>query len=89
VVYDAPYAIYVHERLDLHHKTGQAKFLEAPARTKAQEMAAAAALAWRAGRTWPECLKAAAQVLLEASQQLVPVDTGLLKSTGHIEEGGA
>lgn len=27
---DAPYALAVHERLDLHHPSGQAKFLEQP-----------------------------------------------------------
>jgi len=26
----APYAIYVHERLDLHHPVGSAKFLQIP-----------------------------------------------------------
>jgi len=30
VRYDAPYSIYVHERVDLHHDQGQAKFLEQP-----------------------------------------------------------
>lgn len=28
VVYDGPYARYQHERLDLRHETGQAKYLE-------------------------------------------------------------
>lgn len=28
---EAPYAIYVHERLDLHHEVGQAKFIEVAA----------------------------------------------------------
>jgi hypothetical protein len=28
VGYEAYYAIYVHERLELHHPKGQAKFLE-------------------------------------------------------------
>jgi hypothetical protein len=30
VTYDGPYARYQHERLDLHHEHGQAKFLEQP-----------------------------------------------------------
>ncbi|SOD72722.1 bacteriophage HK97-gp10 putative tail-component [Jatrophihabitans sp. GAS493] len=28
ITYPGPYARYQHERLDLHHETGQAKFLE-------------------------------------------------------------
>jgi len=88
VIYDSPYGIFVHERLDVHHPTGQAKFLEQPARQKTREMAAATALAWRAGRTWPEAIRAAAEVLLEASQELVPVDTGALRASGKVVEGG-
>lgn len=84
VIYDTPYAIFVHEDLTKHHPVGQAKFLEAPSRSRAQDMARAAAAAWKAGQTWPQCLRAAAQVLLEASQQLVPVDTGLLKASGKV-----
>jgi len=39
VGYTADYAVYVHERLDLHHDAPtQAKFLEQPARTKRAEM---------------------------------------------------
>lgn len=30
VVFDAPYALYQHERLDLYHPTGGAKYLERP-----------------------------------------------------------
>ncbi len=33
----APYAIWVHERLDLHHTVGKAKFLEDPARAAAPQ----------------------------------------------------
>lgn len=33
VIYDTPYAIPVHERLDVFHPNGQAKYLEEPART--------------------------------------------------------
>lgn len=34
----ANYAVIVHERLDLHHETGQAKFLETPLYEKRAEM---------------------------------------------------
>jgi len=35
LTYDGPYARYQHERLDLHHEHGQAKFLEQPVATEA------------------------------------------------------
>lgn len=35
VTYDGPYARYQHERLDLRHEHGQAKYLEQPVRTEA------------------------------------------------------
>ena len=34
----APYAVYVHERLDLRHPVGQAKFLEEPFKAKASQI---------------------------------------------------
>jgi hypothetical protein len=35
VTFDGPYARYQHERFDLHHEHGQAKFLEEPMTTEA------------------------------------------------------
>lgn len=32
IQFSAPYSIYVHERLDLHHPNGEAKFLESALR---------------------------------------------------------
>lgn len=37
VEYQTPYAIFVHERLDLYHPNGQAKFLEVPFRKYANK----------------------------------------------------
>lgn len=37
LTYDGPYARYQHERLDLHHEHGQAKYLEQPLHTEAQQ----------------------------------------------------
>lgn len=39
VGYTVEYAVYVHERLDVHHPIGQAKFLEEPMQTKQPQMA--------------------------------------------------
>ena len=35
IVYDTPYARYQHEKLNLRHEHGQAKYLEQPLRTEA------------------------------------------------------
>jgi hypothetical protein len=43
----APYAIYVHERMDVHHPVGKAKFLEDPAMRMSERLPAA--IAARAG----------------------------------------
>jgi len=37
VGFDAPYAAFVHENLDAHHQTGQAKFLEDALKAKAPQ----------------------------------------------------
>lgn len=34
ISFEGPYARYQHERLDLHHEHGQAKYLEQPMRTE-------------------------------------------------------
>jgi len=38
VFYTAAYAVYVHERMDLKHPVGRAKFLEGPARERRDEL---------------------------------------------------
>jgi hypothetical protein len=40
ISYNTPYAVYVHERLELNHKVGEAKFLEKAIAAKAEEMRA-------------------------------------------------
>lgn len=39
VIYDAPYAAVVHERMDVHHDVGEAKFLESAANGHKQQLA--------------------------------------------------
>ncbi len=36
--FDTDYAVYVHERLDLHHPVGQAKFLETAVNSNTKEL---------------------------------------------------
>jgi hypothetical protein len=84
VGYDAPYAVYVHENLTTHHTNGQAKFLEQPARVMKAELASIAYNALRRGATLVEAELEAGQRLLDASKQLVPVDTGQLRDSGFV-----
>jgi hypothetical protein len=85
VVYSAPYAIYVHENLEAHHPIGQAKFLEEPARLLEGEMREIIARSLRNKNGLEEGVRRANERLLEASQALVPVDTGFLRDSGHVE----
>lgn len=92
VVYTAPYAMYVHENLEIDHPIhadhncrGQAKYLEQPARKYAKDMAAMIAKMIKNKRSVREAVVKAATILLKLSQKLVPVDTGRLKRSGRVE----
>lgn len=94
VGYRAPYAIYVHENMEIDHPVhvdgsgsvrdchGQAKFLEIPARKMLPTIGAEI----RKIRAQKKGLRFAIQTLLDRllreSQKLVPVDTGRLKKSG-------
>ncbi len=84
VGYSAEYAVPVHERMDLKHTNGQAKFLEQPLRTEKQAMADIIRKALQGRKTLAEAQMLAAQYLLKKSQELVPVDTGALKASGFV-----
>ena len=45
--FDTDYAVYVHERLDLHHPVGQAKFLETALNATAPDLAKEVATGYR------------------------------------------
>lgn len=87
VGYSAPYAVYVHENLEVHHVKGQAKFLEEPARTKRDDMVMIIREEMKAGRTLAQANRKAGQFLLRESKKLVPVDTGVLKASGYVRIG--
>lgn len=67
-----------------HPNGGQAKFLEQPIRTNRAKYAAIVTQAIKNHRSWTESLFAGGQALLVDSQSLVPVDTGLLRSSGYV-----
>lgn len=86
VVYDTPYVVYVHEDLTKYHEPPtKAKFLEQPARQLRQQMRDAAMKRLRQKKSLHDALLAAGKILYDASQILVPVDTGRLKASGRIE----
>lgn len=85
VGYETPYAIYVHEDLEMNHpKGGQAKFLEEPAILHSQDIRDYIKERLQKGATLKQALMGAGKTLLSVSKKLVPVDTGLLKESGFV-----
>lgn len=89
VRYDAPYAVYVHEDLEMPHPNGgQAKFLEAPARRLKRKMNAIIRSSVINKNGLEEGMVRAGTLLLEESRKLVPVDTGFLHDSGKVVVDG-
>lgn len=87
--YRAPYAVPVHERLDLHHKSPtRAKFLEIPLRTEQRKMADIVRKKLMGRASLVDAQLAAANHVMKVSFRYVPVDTGFLKSSWFIEPVG-
>lgn len=84
VVYTAPYAVYVHEDMERTYRNGKvSKFLESPARSMASMLRHDVADAVRRGIKMDQALLAAAHVLLAASRDIVPYDTGYLHDNSY------
>jgi hypothetical protein len=79
ICYPMEYALKVHERTDLHHKVGQAKYLETAARTSISEIRAS--IRKVKPNDMPEAMLRAGLLIQRRSQELVPVDTSALKSS--------
>lgn len=91
VGYSAPYALKVHEDLEMFHSNGQAKFLEQPAREYRKVMASIVrqhVIARGGSRDLEAAILrgflAAGQFLKAESQELVPVDTGFLRDSAFV-----
>lgn len=82
--YSMYYAVPVHERLELRHPIGQAKFLEQPLRTEEKPMADIVRSRLRARETLKSAQLAACRHLMSVSLQLVPMDTGALRDSWFI-----
>lgn len=85
VGYSAPYAVPVHERLDVPHPVGQAKFLEQPLRTEQRKMTEIIRSRLMARMSLLDAQMEAAKHLITVSLQLVPVDTGALRDSWFIK----
>jgi hypothetical protein len=85
VGYTANYALHVHENIDADHdspgRTGQAKFLEQPAREKGPEIAERIVAAVAGGARLQDALVVGGMFLQGESQNLCPVLTGNLKGS--------
>lgn len=95
VGYTANYAFAVHERVDMKWRgqerrsgvgvywgpTGQAKFLEAPARQYARELGSIVRMAVQRGKTMLQGLMLAGLRLQRESQLRVPVEFGFLRGS--------
>jgi hypothetical protein len=84
VGYKAPYAVFVEGNDRAKHVNGQAHFLSQPAASLSQAMAIEAQQAIAEGASRREALLEAGDLLLGASQAVVPVDTGLLRDSGYV-----
>lgn len=84
VVYTAPYAVHVHENMEIVHPNGQAKFLEQPFRQEAKTLTKIVKDALKQKKPLKQALLEAGQWLLYLSQQLVPVKTGTLRDSGTV-----
>lgn len=81
VGYSQHYAVHVHERTDLNHTNGEAKFLERPAREQADKISDTIIKTFRATGDMRTAVLMGGLLLQRLSQQLVPVDTGALKNS--------
>jgi hypothetical protein len=87
IIYEAPYAVYVHEDLEMPHAPPtQAKYLETAMKqqSKSGEMSRVITRHLKKGDTIGEAMKQSALKILEKSNELVPVDTGFLKESGKV-----
>ena len=81
VGYAQSYAVHVHEDLNARHVTGEAKFLERPAREMAKMLGRMVRDAVRAGTPLVRALYAAGLRLQRESQSRCPVKTGALRAS--------
>jgi hypothetical protein len=77
VGYSQHYALEVHERTDIRHRVGQAKYLEQAARSSEKDVVNML----RQPGELPDKMLKAGLLIQRRSQELVPVDTSALKAS--------
>lgn len=77
VGYSQHYALEVHERTDVHHRVGQAKYLEQAARTSEGDVRTI----MRQPGELPDKMLKSGLLIQRRSQELCPVDTSALKAS--------
>tara|TARA_R110002020_G_scaffold376130_3_gene587307 strand:+ start:27715 stop:28068 length:354 start_codon:yes stop_codon:yes gene_type:complete len=83
VGYTQNYALYVHERVDIPHKVGQAKYLAQPLRQEKNQIQDIIVNAMKAGVPLKQALLMGGMFLQRLSQKLVPIDTSALKNSAY------
>lgn len=86
VGYTQNYALFVHERLDLKHPVGKAKYLTDPFEAMKPVAAKLIQAYVRQGKTLKEAVLLVALEVQSSSQEEVPVDTGALKASAFTRE---
>lgn len=82
VGYETPYAIYVHEDVEMNHpKGGQDHFLSEPAEFHKKDIRDYIRMRLKKGATLRQALLDAGRILLRVSKKLVPVDTRKLQNS--------
>ncbi len=84
VGYSAPYAMRIHEDLEMLHKNGQAKFLEEPLKLLRNDMRIYIRDQLRKEVRLEKVLLDVGKKILGVSKKLVPVDTGKLRASGYV-----
>lgn len=87
VGYSAPYAYVVHEDLERWHPNGQAKFLEEPLRRYTNNGIVQQMIRERvmSGMPMIDALAEVGEFIKQASQALVPVQTGTLRDSAYVK----
>lgn len=86
VGYSQNYAIYVHERLDVNHDVGKAKYLEDPLRNNQDLITNQIKKNFQKHNDLEAAVFTGGLLLQSLSQSEVPVDTGALKSSAFTEK---
>lgn len=85
VSYSASYGVYVHENLEAKHPSGNAKFLEGPARRNGTIYGDIARGVYADTGDMAKALYTAGLALQADSQRECPVDTGALRASANTE----